>query len=119
VLQPDHYNFVVREGATWRSVFTLYQSDTTGPVVDLTGASAQLEIKDEASGAYTTPSSSALLTLTNGNGLTIDGPAGTIEILQTATQTAAYTWASGDYRLTLTLGDTSVLLYGSVTIERF
>lgn len=123
MLQPDHYNFVVRKGATWRSVFTLYQSDTSGPVVNLTGWTAKLEVKDEASGAYSTPSSSPLLTLTQSSGITLGGTAGTITILQTAAQTGAYSWASGDYRLTLTAGgasgDTDVYLYGTVTVERF
>lgn len=123
MLQPDHYNFVVRKGATWRSVFTLYQSDTSGPKVDLTGWTAKLEVKDEQSGAYSKPSLSPLLTLTNGNGITLGGTAGTITILQTATQTNAYTWAAGEYRLTLTAGgangDTDVYLYGTVTVERF
>jgi hypothetical protein len=62
-----------------------------------------------------------LLTLTNGSGITVGGTAGTITILQTAAQTAAYDWASGEYRLTLGAsgGDTDVYLYGSVTVERF
>lgn len=122
MLQPDHYNFVVRQGTTWRNSFTLYQTDTSGPVVDLTNYSAALTVKDTDSGAYTTPASSPLLSLTSSNGgIVLGGTNGTITILQTATQTAAYTWASGDYRLTLTpgSGDTNVYLYGSVTIERF
>lgn len=122
MLQPDHYNFVVRQGSTWRSVFTLYQGGVDGPVVDLTNWSAKLEVKDGGqSGAYSTVATTPLLTLTSGNGITLGGTAGTITILQTATQTAAYNWAAGDYRLTLgpTGGDTDVYLYGSVKVERF
>lgn len=122
MIQPDHYNFVVRQGATWRTVLTLYQAGTSGPVVNLTGWNATLEVKDNGqSGMYDPTSSTPLLTLTNGNGITLGGTAGTITILQTATQTAAYNWAAGDYRLTLgpTGGDTDVYLYGSVKVERF
>lgn len=122
MLQPDHYNFVVQQGTTWRSVFTLYQGDTDGPVVNLTNWTAKLEVKDGGqSGAYGPNATAPLLTLTNGNGITLGGTAGTITILQTATQTAAYDWAAGDYRLTLgpTGGDTDTYLYGSVKIERF
>ena len=116
MLQPDHYNFVVRQGTTWRSAFTLYQTETSGPVVNLTGYSASLVVKDSA--GDTTP----LLTLSSDSGgIVLGGTLGTISVLQTATQTAAYTWASGEYRLTLTpgAGDTDTYLYGTVTIERF
>lgn len=122
MIQPDHYNFVVRQGATWRTVLTLYQGSSHGHVVDLTGWTARLEVKDGGqSGAYSPVSSTPLLTLTNGSGITLGGTAGTITILQTATQTAAYDWAAGDYRLTLgpAGGDTDVYLYGSVKVERF
>jgi hypothetical protein len=115
VLQPAHYNFVVKQATTWQSVFTLYQGDTTTPVVNLTGYTATLTIKDSAG------DSAPLLTLTSGSGITLGGTAGTITVLQSADQTTAYTWASGEYRLTLTSpsGTTDCYLYGQVTIERF
>lgn len=121
MLQPAHYNFVVKQGATWRNVFTLYQGASTGAVVNLTGYAAKLEIKDVGSSLYSTPSTTKLLTLTESSGITLGGAAGTITVLQSAAQTAAYTWATGEYRLTLTApgGDTNVYLYGDVTVERF
>jgi len=91
--------------------------------MDLTNYSAALTVKDTDSGAYTTPAATPLLSLTSpSGGITLGGTAGTLTVVQTATQTSAYTWASGDYRLTLTAGsggDTDVYLYGSVTVERF
>jgi len=96
-------------------VFTLHQGDVTDPVVNLTGYTATLTIKDKQSDE--TP----LLTLTSSSGITLGGTAGTITILQSATQTAAYSWVNGEYRLKLSAGsgDTDTYLYGTVTIERF
>ena len=115
MLEPAHYSFLVRKGATWRSVFTLHQTDAASAVVNLTGYTARLEIKDEVG------DSTSLLTLTESSGITLGGTAGTITILQSATQTDAYNWYTGDYRLTLTAGsgDTNVYLYGTVNVEEF
>jgi hypothetical protein len=99
----------------------LYQGDTSGAVVNLTGYTAKLEVKDVGASLYAQPSTSKLLTLTENSGITLGGSAGTITVLQSAAQTTAYTWATGEYRLTLTApgGDTNVYLYGDVTVERF
>ena len=114
-MQPARYNFTVQQGSTWRQVFTLHQGDTDTPVANLTNYTASLVIKDRPS------DSTPLLTLTSSSGITLGGTAGTITILQSATQTGAYNWANGEYKLTLTApgGDTNTLLFGTVTLKRF
>lgn len=115
-MQPARYNFTVQQGSTWRNVFTFYQTDISGAVVNLTNYTAALTVKDKPS------DSTSLVSLTSDNGgVVLGGTAGTITVLQTATQTNAYAWANGEYTLTLTApgGDTNTLLFGTVTIERF
>ena len=96
-------------------MLTLHQGDATSPVTNLTNYTATLVVKDKP--GDTTP----VLTLTTGSGITLGGTAGTITILQSATQTQAYTWVSGEYRLTITApgGDTVPLLYGTINIDKF
>ena len=115
-MQPARYNFTVQQGATWRQVFTMHQGDTSSAVVNLTNYTATLTIKDKPA------DSTALATLSTSNGgIVLGGTLGTITVLQTATQTNAYTWANGEYRLLLTApgGDTNEILFGTVTLERF
>lgn len=115
-MEPARYNFKVRQGVTWRQVFTFHQGDTASSVVNLTNYTASLTIKDKPS------DSTPLATLTSANGgILLGGTAGTITVLQTAAQTTAYTWVNGEYRLTLTApgGDTNLILYGTINVDRF
>lgn len=83
------------------------------PPVDLTGATARMQIRAGLGGAV-------LLELTTENGgLAITGP-GTITRTLSATQTAALTWTDGVYDLEVEYADGTVQRYlqGAVTVSR-
>ena len=81
--------------------------------MDLTGYSAALHVR-AAKGAAST-----LLELTSsGASIVLGGVAGTIQLLQTAAETAAYTFTSGVYDLELTIGAvTTRLLEGTFEVS--
>ena len=83
------HNLLCDQGATFRKTLTLFQSDGT-TVVDLTGYSARMKIKDEVGGTLI----KSLTSATNG-GLTIGGSSGNvtngeIDLLISATDTASF-----------------------------
>ena len=83
------HNLLCDQGATFRKTLTMLQSDGT-TVVDLTGYSARMKIKDEVGGTLI----KSLTSATNG-GLTIGGSAGNvtngeIDVLISATDTASF-----------------------------
>ncbi len=83
------------------------------PPVDLTGASARMQIREQVGGAV-------LLELTTENGgLAIAGP-GTITRTLSATQTAALAWTEAVYDLEVQYPDGTVQRYlqGAVTVSR-
>lgn len=83
------------------------------PPVDLTGATARMQVRDSIGGAL-------LLELTSDNGgLAITG-AGTLTRTLSAAQTAALTWAEGVYDLEIEYADGTVQRYlqGAVTVSR-
>lgn len=83
------------------------------PPVDLTGATARMQIRAGLGGAV-------LLELTTENGgLAITGP-GTLTRTLSATETAALTWTDGVYDLEVEYADGTVQRYlqGAVTVSR-
>lgn len=83
------------------------------PPVDLTGATARMQIRAGVGGAL-------LLELTTENGgLAITGP-GTLTRTLSATETAALTWTDGVYDLEVEYADGTVQRYlqGAVTVSR-
>lgn len=83
------------------------------PPVDLTGATARMQIRAGLGGAV-------LLELTTENGgLAITGP-GTLTRTLSATETAALTWTDGVYDLEVEYADGTVQRYlqGTVTVSR-
>lgn len=113
--QPDHYDFTVRASTTWRDLFTMYPTATAVSPINLTGYGAALVVKETAGVA------TSYLSLTAGSGITLGGASGTIEIVQSASQTGGYSWQDGEYSLTLTAsgGDLNTLLTGRVHVVRF
>jgi hypothetical protein len=96
---------LIEAGTTWDPTLTL--RDTT-----LTGYSARMQIR--------TPDGQLLEELTTENGkITIDGPAGRIQLLLTDTQTSAYEWDTGVYDLELISpsGHVDRLVQGTVTVN--
>lgn len=94
------YNIRCDQGATL-ALQCIYK-DAEGDLVDLTGYTARLQVR------ATHQSTTALLALTDGSGLTLGGAAGTIDVLVNATTTAAL--KPGDY-----VYDMEIVSGGTVT----
>ena len=102
----------IEQGATFD--VTLACKDESGNPVDLTSYTARMQVR--ASKVATT----VLLELSTTNGrLVLGGPAGTIQIVLSATDTAAITWRRGVYDLELVSagGTVTRLFQGTVEID--
>lgn len=93
---------------------TLTYRDSTGALVNLTGYTAKLQIRQRANDA-----DPALLTLTEASGLTLGGPAGTIVWAMTPVQTLALPVGAlvYDLRLTSGTGVVTFLLAGNLRVQ--
>jgi len=109
MIEAGTYNkFTIYAGASWDKTLTV---TTDGTPINWTGYTAKMQIKH-------TENSAAVVTLTNGAGITLGGSAGTIAIAMTATQTGVI--MAGIYRfdLELTTGtQVTRLLQGKITVE--
>ncbi len=110
-------NIAIEQGATWRRQLTWYDppptgspAGTQGPLKDLTGCAAHMQIRDRIGGTV-------LVDLTDTAGITLGGVAGTIDIVITAAQTRAITGKKGVYDLYVTFpgDDERRVLEGAVT----
>jgi len=111
-MAAGEHDITIEQGATFQMPITW----TTGVVptpVNLTGYTARMQVRK------TYASTTAVLSLTTENGgITLGGALGTIDILASATQTAAIAIKSGVYDLELVSGGGIVtrLLQGAVEI---
>jgi hypothetical protein len=108
------YNFpAINQGETWDPILTLTED---GSPVDLTDATARLTIR-------TLPGLTAPILadgdLTDADGLTLGDAAGSVTILRSATQTAAWLPGAYHYELKVTFADgkTRALLQGLISIQ--
>lgn len=110
--QAGKLNIVIEQGATFNPVFT-YRDDQAA-LINLTGYTARMQIKLKR----TSPSTIEDMTTVNGK-ITLGGAAGTITLLLTDTETAAYTFTSAVYDLELIDASAVVtrLLQGSVVLS--
>lgn len=90
------FNFDIEKGIQFKNTLTI---NIDGQPYDLTNYTAKLQIRE------TIKSSAALLTLTDGDGLTLGDDAGTIEIVISPDDTNAFTVNEVVYDLRLTDGD--------------
>jgi hypothetical protein len=93
---------------------TVTWKDSAGTAINLTGYSARMQVRETYS------STSTIVSLTNGSGITLGGAAGTIAIAISATTTAALTAPfSGVYDLELVSagGVVTRLLQGAATVS--
>jgi hypothetical protein len=108
MINPGTYNINCPQGATFDRTFTI---TVGGTAMNLTGYTAAMQVR-EAAGAAT-----ALLSLTNGSGITLGGTAGTIGVVVAATASAAVAAGSYSYDLELNSGGTITrLLEGSFNV---
>jgi hypothetical protein len=110
---PAIYGFDCRQGETFVRVITWRTGSATGPLVNLTGYTAKLQLRD-------TVSNTVIDDFTDTTGLALGGALGTITWTVTATETAALPVGSLAYDLRLTSGTSVVtyLLYGHVNVRK-
>jgi len=109
--EPGTWNPNCRQGETFVRVITW--KDSTGALVNLTGYTAKLQLRDTVSGTV-------IDDFTESTGLALGGAAGTITWTVTATETTALPVGSLAYDLRLTSGTSVVtyLLAGHVAVQK-
>lgn len=111
--QAGKLNLVIEQGTTFNPVLTY--SDSGNNPIDLTGFTARMQIRASRTAA------AFIHELTTGNGgITLGGVAGTIALLISDTDTAAFTFKTAVYDLELISagGIVTRLLEGSVTLSK-
>ena len=106
---PGILNLTFPQGATWDLSITW--TDSAGDPIDVTDYSARMQVRQ----SYT--SADAVLSLTNGSGITLGGTAGTIDVNVSATATAGV--AALQYVYDLEVEESSVVtrvVQGSLTV---
>jgi hypothetical protein len=107
----NSFDLTINQGATFE--LTITWKDSAGTAINLTGYSARMQVRETYS------STSSVVSLTNGSGITLGGSAGTIAIVISATTTAGLTAPfSGVYDLELVsaAGVVTRLLQGAATV---
>jgi|TARA_B100000902_G_C27119981_1_gene818149 hypothetical protein len=112
-MSAGYHHFIIEQGATFGQTLTL--KDEAGSTINLVGFTGAMSLKQ-------TPSStSAILSLTTSNGrMTINGSAGTVALLISATDTANLEPSDGVYDLEITSGAAVVsrIIEGTFSIRR-
>lgn len=102
----------IYQGATYRKRFRWIAG---GVPVDLTGCTARMQVREDID------STTALLTLTTGNGdIDLGGIDGTIDLLISAADTEAIYWDGGVWDLEIVHPDMTVtrIAMGSVSVSK-
>jgi hypothetical protein len=108
MINPGIYNITCPQGATWDRTFTV---TIGGTALNLTGYTAAMQVRDSAGAA------TALVSLTNGAGITLGGTAGSVGVTIASTATAALSAGSYSYDLELNSGSTITrLLEGAFNV---
>ena len=95
MINPGTYNITCPQGATFDRTFTI---SVSGSPMNLTGYSAAMQVRE------TFDSSSTVVSLTNGSGITLGGTAGTIAVVISSTASAAIADGYYSYDLEITSG---------------
>lgn len=110
---PDKLKLVAWKGATFKVTMTLYEEDEDGPVRDLAGYTAELDVLESKG------SSNVLMSLnTTNGGIVIDDEEGTLTLIVDAEEIRDQDWNRGVYDLTITSpeDETEPLFYGPFVI---
>lgn len=108
MINPGLYNITCPQGATWDRTFTV---NVGGSPLNLTGYTAAMQVRESAD------ASTALVSLTNGSGISLGGTAGTIAVTISSTASAAIASGSYTYDLELNSGSTITrLLEGAFNV---
>ena len=106
-----NYDIEIEQGASYNKQF-VYR-DSAGALVDLTGITARMQVRPNIK------STTVLIELTTANNrIVIDGPAGSVTINLTATETAEFDWRKGVYDLELVTDADNAdrFIYGTLTV---
>lgn len=108
----DTVNITIQQGDTY-ALDVQWIDDTTGQPVDLTDASARMQLRTY----YSSPG--VVLDLSTGTGITIDALTGRLTIVVPATQTAGLAAQSGVYDLEVTFasGVVKKVIRGTYTVD--
>lgn len=108
----DTVNLTIQQGDTF-ALDVQWIDDTTGQPVDLTGATARMQLRSY----YASPA--VVLDLAVGTGITIDAAEGRFTIVASATQTAGLSAQSGVYDLEVTFASNVVkkVIRGTFTVD--
>tara|TARA_R110000868_G_scaffold73093_4_gene212367 strand:- start:2344 stop:2694 length:351 start_codon:yes stop_codon:yes gene_type:complete len=107
------YNTIIDQGADW--YFTVIYDNPDGQPIDITGSTAALQLRSLPSSPIY-----VLSLATDGDGITIDGGAGTVNIHATAEQTGAIDEGTYFYDLEITAPATTVvtrLVQGQIVVS--
>jgi hypothetical protein len=109
-VETGSYNIVARQGSTFNLKFVI---DTDGTKWNLTNYTAAMQVRKS------TTSSTAILSLTSGSGITLGGTAGTVAVTASASTMAALPAGTWVYDLELTSGGgiTYAVLEGKFIIK--
>jgi hypothetical protein len=95
MINTGTYNIKCPQGATFSRTFTI---TSNGVPMNFTGYSAAMQVRE------TYDSSTAVVSLTNGTGITLGGTAGTIDVVIASTATTAIPAGYYSYDLEITSG---------------
>ena len=106
-------NAVIEQGSKFNPVLTL--TDSTSTLINLTGYTARMQIRETVDAATTIAS----LTTENG-GITLGGAAGTVTLYISGSDTAAFDFEVAVYDLELVdgSGDVQRWVYGDVSLSK-
>jgi len=107
------YDFELEQGATM--IKPIIWSDSTGAVMNLTGYTAKMQIRQSVT------ATDVLLELSSAlNTLVITAATGTITMIFSAATTAAITWTRAKYDLVVTSSDGTVtrLIEGQISVSK-
>lgn len=114
-MAASKFNLKIEQGATFSLPITWKAGSPTPVPVDLTGCTARMQIRQKLT------DTAILVALTTENGrIELGGSAGTIALLLTAVETAAFQWVTGVYDLEIAFPDDTVrrLLQGNVAVSK-
>lgn len=112
-MSAARYNLLIEQGAYFERVFTVY--DVDGEIRDLDGYAARMEIRRKIEDA------APMLSLTDADGILLDGPHGIVQVSILSEQTEALSAINdGWYDLELVdeLGEVERLIQGRVRVSR-
>lgn len=104
------YNFCIEQGIVFTRILSWKKKD--GTPIDLTGWTGRMQIRS--------PEGTLIITLSESDGITIDGPAGTVTLFIDDSTTTGFTFTEAKYDLKLFNPDAVPevrLVEGTVTVS--